>query len=81
MKGKGNEKGVEGKEKKKIFLREVMGERVVAEAEPPHTEKSGAEKSGAEKSGAEKRGEERRREEQRWVRGVKGAGRDDEGEE
>ena len=76
MKGKGNEKGVEGKEKKKIFLREVMGERVVAEAEPPHTEKS-----GAEKSGAEKRGEERRREEQRWVRGVKGAGRDDEGEE
>jgi len=43
LKGKGNEKGVEGKEKKKNFLREVMGEREVAEAEPPHTEKSGAE--------------------------------------
>ncbi len=71
MKGKGNEKGVEGKEKKKNFLREVMGEREVAEAEPPHTEKKGAEKSG----------EERSKEEQRWVRGVKGAGRDDDGEE
>ena len=45
MKGKGNEKGVEGKEKKKNFLREVMGEREVAEAEPPHTEKSGEERS------------------------------------
>lgn len=53
MKGKGNEKGVEGKEKKKNFLREVMGEREVAEAEPPHTEKSGEERRRKEKRGAE----------------------------
>lgn len=46
--------------KRKKFFTGGDGERVVAEAEPPHTEKSGEERRRAEKRGKERRGEEQR---------------------